>query len=246
MKNNYYSLKNFKNIFQKPNSKSEKVSQLLYGEKFKIISKNKNWIKIKTLYDGYLGFIKNENFTQNYSPTHKISILKAPIFIKKDKKLIRTKNFLPFASKISILSINKKYSKFEKKRWVRNNDIKKIDHKNEKHIQIFKSFTNTKYKWGGKSFAGIDCSGLIQIFFYYNNIYCPRDTKKQLPYFQKKNKVDYKFKKNIIFWKGHVAFCCNRKNLIHAYGPKKKVVVMNIKKTVMKIFKDTKLKPIYI
>ena len=53
-------------------------------------------------------------------------------------------------------------------------------------------------------------------------------------------------KSNIIFWKGHVAYCLSKKKLIHAYGPKKKVLVMDKTKTINKIFKDTKLKPIYI
>ena len=106
-------------------------------------------------------------------------------------------------------------------------------------------FLNVKYLWGGKSSEGIDCSALIQIFFYYNRIFFPRDTKDQLKYFRKiSNRKN--FKKNIIFWKGHVAYCINKKNLIHAYGPKKKVLIMNIKKTINKIFKDTKLKPIHI
>ena len=59
-------------------------------------------------------------------------------------------------------------------------------------------------------------------------------------------KDTYKIKKKIIFWKGHVAICINKKLLIHAYGPRKKVVIMNIKKTIKKIFEDTKLKPIYL
>ena len=59
-------------------------------------------------------------------------------------------------------------------------------------------------------------------------------------------KDTYKIKKKIIFWKGHVAICINKKLLIHAYGPRKKVVIMNIKKTIKIIFEDTKLKPIYL
>ena len=46
----------------------------------------------------------------------------------------------------------------------------------------------------------------------------------------------------IIFWKGHVAVCINSNNLIHAYGPKKKVVIMPIQKTIKRIEKTTKLK----
>ena len=52
-----------------------------------------------------------------------------------------------------------------------------------------------------------------------------------------------KFKKgNIIFWKGHVAMCLNSKQLIHAYGPKKKVIIMPIAKTIRKIQETAKLK----
>ena len=50
---------------------------------------------------------------------------------------------------------------------------------------------------------------------------------------------DKKFKKgDIIFWKGHVAICINTNDLIHAYGPKKRVIIMPIKKTI-KLIKET-------
>ena len=62
-----------------------------------------------------------------------------------------------------------------------------------------------------------------------------------------KKKLNKKLiKGNIIFWKGHVAYCLSKKKLIHAYGPKKKVLIMDKTKTIKKILKDTKLKPIYI
>ena len=48
-------------------------------------------------------------------------------------------------------------------------------------------------------------------------------------------------KGDIIFWKGHVAICINSKELIHAYGPKKKVLVMSIKKTIDRIEKTANL-----
>ena len=43
---------------------------------------------------------------------------------------------------------------------------------------------------------------------------------------------------DIIYWKGHVAVCINSKELIHAYGPRKKVLIMPIKKTI-KLIKET-------
>ena len=74
MKNNYYYKKPLSNIYKRPSKVSEVTSQIIYGEKFNIISKNKNWLKIKTSFDNYIGYIKNENYIDKFKPTHKISV----------------------------------------------------------------------------------------------------------------------------------------------------------------------------
>ena len=62
MKNNFYFKEPFLNIYKLPNTRSEVTSQILYGERFKILSKKKGWIKIKSLYDRYIGFIKDKKY----------------------------------------------------------------------------------------------------------------------------------------------------------------------------------------
>jgi hypothetical protein len=238
VQNNFFFKSQFSNIYKKPNRQSEVISQILYGEKFKILSKNKKWIKIKTLFDNYVGYIENKKYTDTYKPTHKIYSLKASIFNKPNEK---SKKFLPFGSKISIIKKNKNFIEFEKNKWLRKKNIKDINHKEKKFFKIFKLFLKTKYLWGGKTFKGIDCSALLQLFYYYNNSFYPRDTKEQIKY-SKKNFKRKKFKKgDIIFWKGHVAICLNTKQLIHAYGPKKKVLIMPITKTIKRIKETAKL-----
>ena len=52
----------------------------------------------------------------------------------------------------------------------------------------------------------------------------------------------YGFKKgDVIFWKGHVAMCIDSKELIHAYGPEKKVLIMPIIKTIERIERTASL-----
>ena len=87
---------------------------------------------------------------------------------------------------------------------------------------------NSKYLWGGKTSDGIDCSALIQIYFYYNRIFFPRDSKDQIKFCKKKRKKKL-VKGDIIFWKGHVGICLNNSKFIHAYGPRKKVTIMPTK-----------------
>ena len=68
-----------------------------------------------------------------------------------------------------------------------------------------------------------------------NNKFCPRDSKDQEKYFKKRVNIKNIKKNDIIFWKGHVAVALSKNKLIHAYGPLKKVVVMDIKKTINRI-----------
>ncbi|MDB9710484.1 C40 family peptidase [Candidatus Pelagibacter ubique] len=238
MKDNYFYKKPLSNIYKKPNAFSEITSQILYGEKFKIISKNKNWIKIKVSFDNYAGYIKNKYYTKDHQPTHKIFTLKANIYNKQKNK---TKNFLPFASRISMIDENKKFIEFEKNKWIKKKDIKKINHIEKDYLKVLKMFLKIKYLWGGKTYRGIDCSAILQLFFYYNNKFYPRDTKDQIKYSAKKNKSKVFKKGDIIFWKGHVAVCINAQKLIHAYGPEKKVLIMNIKETINRIERTAKL-----
>ena len=242
MKNNFFFKSRFSNIYNKPSKSSEVTSQILYGEEFKILSKNKNWIKIKTLFDNYIGYIKNRKYTNSHEPVYKVNVLKANIF---DKPYGRVISFLPFASKISVIQKNKKFIQFEKNRWIKKRDIKKIEHIEKNYLKILKLFLKTKYTWGGKTFNGIDCSALLQLFYYYNKKFYPRDTKDQVKYSKKINSKTFK-KGDVIFWKGHVAICTNSKQLIHAYGPEKKVLIMPIIETIRRIEQTAKLKVIKI
>ncbi len=239
MQNNFYFKGKFANIYRKSSKFSEVTSQILYGEKFKILSKNKDWIKIKTSFDKYIGYIKNSQYKEIFNPSYKVSNLKAKIFKGPNSS---SKNWLPFGSRLSVINENKNYIKIEKNKWIKKKDIKNINHKEKDFVKIFKKFLNVKYIWGGKTYKGIDCSALVQIFFYYNNLSYPRDTKDQIKCFKGVSKKKRYKKGDIIFWKGHVAICLNSKNLIHAYGPEKKVIIMPIIKTIRRIQKTANLK----
>jgi len=238
MKNNHFYKKPLSNIYKKPSEVSEITSQILYGEKFRILSKNKNWLKIKVSFDNYIGYIKNKNYTNNYKPTHKVFTLKSSIFNKINNK---TKYFLPFASRISIIQENKKFIEFEKNKWIKKNDIKKISHIEKNYLKVLKLFLKVKYFWGGRTYKGIDCSAILQLLYYYNNKFYPRDTKDQIKYSIKNAKRKIFKKGDIIFWKGHVAMCIDSKKLIHAYGPKKKVLMMSITETIKRVERTAKL-----
>ena len=234
----------FINVHKKANIKSEVVTQLLYGDQFKIIKKRKSWLKIKNDLDHYKGFIKNKFFPSSQKNTHKIYKLNANLYIKPNLKS-KIKKKLSFGSKIKIIKEKNKFCKFDNL-WIKKENLKKINYKTKDIFQNINKFINTRYKWGGKHFTGVDCSGLIQLFLNFNNKYCPRDAKNQIKYFKKKIYLKKIKKNDLIFWKGHVAVVVSKNKLIHAYGPFKKTVKMRINRTINQIYKTAKLKVIGI
>ena len=230
------------NLYKKPSSKSEIVTQMIYGESFSITKKSKKWLKIKIKEDNYKGYILNKKYSSFLKPTHKINLLKAKIY-KFPNKI--KKGEITFGSKIRVIDQNSKSFKFAGG-WINKQDVRPILFKEKDPFRKIKYFKNIRYKWGGKSFKGIDCSALVQIFLNFNNKFCPRDAKDQVKYFKKNVKLNNIKKNDIIYWKGHVAVALSNKKLIHAYGPMKKTVIMDINQTIKRIERTAKLRVIGI
>ena len=231
------------NLYKKPSINSEIVTQMIYGESFSVSQRNKKWFKVKIKEDDYKGYIQRKNYSEYLKPSHKVNKLNAKIFKSPSKKSKNTE--LSFGSKIKV--IDKKYQFYKFARgWIEKKNINIISFTEKNNFKKINIFKNIKYKWGGKSFKGIDCSALIQVCLNFNNKYCPRDTKDQIKYFKKNVKLKKIKKNDIIFWKGHVAVALNNKKLIHAYGPMKKTVVMSIDQTIKRINKTANLKVVGI
>jgi prepilin-type processing-associated H-X9-DG protein len=79
------------------------------------------------------------------------------------------------------------------------------------------------YKWGGRSYDGMDCSGLVQLAFAACGYDIPRDTGPQqafMAYAAKTQDTGFgQFQRgDILFWDGHVAICIDGDDMLHANG----------------------------
>ncbi len=202
-------------IRRKPEDQSEMISQLLFGERVTIVGrKNKSWIKVECDYDGYIGWIDPKqiilididefqkfgertgvclDLTSSYSNGN----MSCPIFIGSS---------LPNFDGMSFLMPNGKC--IYNGQAIMTNDRKpSVD----LLIKIAKKYMNAPYLWGGRSPAGIDCSGFTQMVFKLMGVKLPRDAYQQA---EKGDIVDFVE----LSREGDLAFFENKNGNIHHVG----------------------------
>ena len=228
------------NIYKKNNKNSGIVTQILLGEDFKSQNKIGKFYKGYKAYDKYKGFIEAKDLhLDKNKKTHKIISKECNIYKKPNNKYKLNKKIF-FNSRISILDDKNNFIQ-TKNGWILKKNIKPINFRKKHFLDNIKLYLNTKYLWGGNSPKGLDCSALVQELLKFNNIYCPRDSKDQKKFFRKEISIKNIRKGDLLFWKGHVAIALSNKKLVHAFGARKKVVIMGIKETIKKIYSKSKL-----
>ena len=135
---------------------------MIYGEKFQILNKKKGWLKIKTSYDKYTGFIKRRKFIKNIKITHKISSLFARIYSKPKNKYILVVHNNPQSLRGAVTPKDrKKLIKICSKiifvsNWVKEKFFEGLDIKNHENCQIVYPAINKINKLPKKENSKVD------------------------------------------------------------------------------------------
>ena len=102
----------FINLYSDKNLKSKLATQLLYGETFKTIKKNKKTIKIKNDFDGYKGFVRLRKFPNNQKTTHKVCKLICKLYSKPNLNY-KTNKRISFGSRVKVFGEKKQFYKID-------------------------------------------------------------------------------------------------------------------------------------
>lgn len=211
---------------KEPSDVSEMVSQLVFGEYFEIIEKDKKWSKIRLAFDNYEGYIDNkqyeiitEDIFKKLSEEKKHYAGELIDFITDSNNSLTTiplGAYLPFYQENSLV-INDKPFTYQGK--VNCNILPK-----QSIIEIAYLFLNVPYLWGGKTPFGIDCSGFTQAVYKLCGYKLFREASEQatqgrvLSFIEESEAGDLAFfdddEGNIT----HVGIIMNDYHIIHAYG----------------------------
>ncbi|MDA9069275.1 C40 family peptidase [Flavobacteriaceae bacterium] len=202
-----------------PADTSELVSQVIYGDFFKVLEQRKQWSKIRLAFDKYEGWVDNKQYFEISEEQYNSLNKETPKLSTDLVEFIEDDNNQLFpitiGSSLNGLSLlNHKY------------DGGSISKKNKKSniIQTAFTFLNSPYLWGGKTPFGIDCSGFTQMVYKLNGYKLLRDASQQatqgeaLSFIEESEPGDLAFFDNSEGEIIHVGIIMKDNYIIHAHG----------------------------
>jgi hypothetical protein len=163
--------------------RSEIVSQLLFGDRVKLLEKSEKWCRVITEHDHYEGWMDYKQLKlitgaqylacENYTYLTSIQLDNTLIAQDGTKYYLSPGSTLP-NYKDGFCEIGDEKFEVTSTPFIPNvADFKR-------NVERFaKFYENTPYLWGGRTFFGIDCSGFVQTVYKLNGIQLRRDASQQ-------------------------------------------------------------------
>ena len=202
-----------------PSDASELVSQVLYGEHFKVLEQRKNWCRIRLAFDKYEGWIDTKQYFEITEDIYyKLNEEQPKIatdlveFVNDENDQLYT---VPLGATLNSLDILNH---------THDGNISDSILPKSNLINTALTYLNAPYLWGGKTPFGIDCSGLTQMVYKLNGYKIFRDASQQatqgepLSFIEESEAGDLAFFDNNEGKIVHVGIIMNDNYIIHAHG----------------------------
>ncbi len=204
--------------------RSEMINQLLFGEVMEVVEEQKEWFRIKSLYDNYEGWLTNHLVEEveeavALAPLQYVSTgLVNPITLPNE--LINA----PMGTSLTCLDEETRLLWDQLHKY--HGTYRNLNSKFSVDLlwKIVHSWINAPYLWGGRTFLGVDCSGFVQVVFKVLGIPLLRDAYQQATQGTEVEHLSDSQTGDVAFFKNeegriiHVGIILNGDQIIHASG----------------------------
>lgn len=225
-------------IHRSPAEDAMQISQALFGEDVAVFERANGWAWIKSMQDGYVGYVVESALTTTVPDiTHHVSAHATVLYPKANLKTVPAV-VLPLNAKLSVVDQNGDYLELATGGFVFAAHASTITKNAADFVSVAERFVHVPYLWGGKTAAGLDCSGLVQASLHAAGMTCPRDADLQEEELGTKllvNDLGGLKRGDLVFWEGHVGIMSDDKQLLHANGHHMTVVIEPLREAVERI-----------
>ncbi|PWD98079.1 C40 family peptidase [Marinilabilia rubra] len=209
-----------------PAESAQLETQILFGESFELLEHIPGWQKIRCHYDDYQGWIDDklvvkldDRDVQQWDKASGVIVDKPYI-----KVICESDSSAMLVSAGSRVVFNG-----EDRNAIRIGSFEfylqgKISDKKPDIETVARGFMNAPYLWGGRSFYGIDCSGLVQVVFKTVGVFLPRNASQQIDVGEVVSFVEEAGTGDLAFFDDeegriiHVGICLGQGRILHASG----------------------------
>lgn len=196
----------------RPSDDAAQDSELLFGEVFTIYDSAQGWAWGQAANDLYVGYVRQEVLTRPFKTEARVSALLAPVFAAADLKT-PVRDLLPLNAAVPALARQGDYVDVGRG-FVHRQHLAGESPKD--FVAVAERFLGVPYVWGGKTAAGLDCSGLIQTALQAVGKAAPRDTDLMEKALGEAIAIPEVRRGDLIFWKGHMGVMLDASRLLHA------------------------------
>lgn len=165
-----------------PTHRAEQISQILFGERVEVlrIDSATDWVRVRCGWDQYEGWCKAGQITAisskaYYKERRKLSLNHKGQILTEAGAL-----FLPMGAELTGMKGSKVPMGYETGQFKgRKSLMAELPVSSDVVLASARSYIHAPYQWGGRSLAGIDCSGLVQMAYKMIGMALPRDAADQ-------------------------------------------------------------------
>jgi len=199
-----------------PSEDASLETELLFGEGFSAYEIVDGWAWGQSTQDQYVGYVRADALAENALVADcRVTALMTPVFPAADLKQ-PVRDFLPMNAKVKLEAREGKYARIGAGAFVFAGHLAPLSEYAKDWVAVAERFAGVPYVWGGKTAAGMDCSGLIQTALEAGGISAPRDTDMQERALGRAIDSSDIQRGDLVFWKGHMGVMLDAVRLLHA------------------------------
>ncbi len=197
----------------RPADDAAQDSELLFGEGFTVYDRGHGWSWGQAANDLYVGYVKEDALTAPFATQTRVTALMAPVFSAASLKT-PVRELLPMNAAVPVLDREGDYMKIADAAYLHRRHLEVSAEKD--FVAVAERFLGAPYVWGGKTAAGLDCSGLIQTALQAVGKAAPRDTDMMEKSLGEAIASAVVQRGDLVFWKGHMGVMLDDSRLLHA------------------------------
>jgi cell wall-associated NlpC family hydrolase len=197
-----------------PSDDAGQMSELLFGEAVTVYERKDGWAWLQANADSYVGYARESGLGPSFTADARVIHPLAPLLSAPDVKS-PLRDLLPLNA---LVKRGAQEGNFVQTigGFLHLRALAPLAQAAPDFVAVAEQFLSVPYVWGGKTFQGLDCSGLIQTALQAANIPCPRDTDMMERALGHEIARDQIRRGDLIFWKGHMGVMLDSNTLLHA------------------------------